>query len=173
MAAGRRPALASSDTVKVSLVPYATLKLLLLSLLWRAQVSTLAPFKSVRLGRQSERIRAMLLADDPGPAISFPVSGIALRNPDSGEFEDSLLHFPAVARKEGYYLHRMVCAGVLWYVGTSSHTPPAAVPLALAESGELTLLVQDWTSIRLFRELRGQMRAAASRQSHKPGRGAV
>lgn len=50
---------------------YHRLKLYLLSLLWRMGVSSLPEFRHVCLGSHEERIRRMLLSNDPGNANDY------------------------------------------------------------------------------------------------------
>lgn len=54
-------------------VDYRRLKLFLLSVLWRAHSSGNKMFERVRLGPFEARLRAMLLARDPGEKTDFPV----------------------------------------------------------------------------------------------------
>lgn len=53
-------------------VDYVRLKLFLLSLLWRMGVSSLYFFREVGLGPHEEKIRKMLLKDDPGEPGDYP-----------------------------------------------------------------------------------------------------
>jgi hypothetical protein len=51
------------------IMDYATFKLFQMSILWRMSVTSLDVFANVQLGKKhEERLRAMLLASDPGPA---------------------------------------------------------------------------------------------------------
>jgi hypothetical protein len=52
---------------------YASLKLCLLSILWRMSISTLPSFKQIALGPFEAMIRQMLLDKNPGSADAFPV----------------------------------------------------------------------------------------------------
>jgi len=66
---GETAALTSSQVptlINVEGVDYKRLKLFLLSLLWRMGASDLYPFRVVELGPHLERLRTMLLTDDPG-----------------------------------------------------------------------------------------------------------
>lgn len=51
---------------------YKKFKLFLLSLLWRASISSRDFFKNVSLGPYGDKIRMMILSDDPGPSNSYP-----------------------------------------------------------------------------------------------------
>jgi len=51
---------------------YNTLKLFLLSLLWRFGVTSIPELKGARLGPHAERLRSMLLTEDPGDPLTYP-----------------------------------------------------------------------------------------------------
>lgn len=60
------------NIVSVTGIDYATFKLFLLSLVWRAGIAKHAFFEQVQLGPHQERIRAMIRAGDPGPFDLYP-----------------------------------------------------------------------------------------------------
>lgn len=60
------PGLVAGKILLLTNLPYRPLKLFRLSLLWRMSVSSLREFALVKLGPHEERIRQMLLQDDPG-----------------------------------------------------------------------------------------------------------
>lgn len=75
----RRPELLPLSLVRdkvlsLSGLPYATLKLFLMSMLWRMGASTLREFTFVDLGPHQERLRQMLLRADPGPPEAYGCS---------------------------------------------------------------------------------------------------
>lgn len=75
----RRPELAPvaekhGEPLDLASLPYAPLKLFLLSLLWRMSVSSLPDFAAVDLGPHETVLRAMLLNDDPGPTEAYGCS---------------------------------------------------------------------------------------------------
>lgn len=57
----------TGETISLAGLLYAPLKLFLLSLLWRAGVSTLPVFQEANLGEHELTLRNMLLGADPGP----------------------------------------------------------------------------------------------------------
>lgn len=52
---------------------YQKFKLFLLSILWRASISTRSFFQDVKLGPYEDQIRRMILEDNPGRAEDFPI----------------------------------------------------------------------------------------------------
>ena len=60
------------EYLQVENVDYGKFKLFLLSVLWRASISSLPFFDSVKLGPYEEKIRIMLLSGNPGLPESYP-----------------------------------------------------------------------------------------------------
>lgn len=56
----------SGETISLGGLQYAPLKLFLVSLLWRAGISTLPLFRETKLGEHELILRNMVLAEDPG-----------------------------------------------------------------------------------------------------------
>ena len=91
---------------------YAKLKLMLLSVLWRMSVTSLPFFKAVELGPHEEKIRQMLLADDPGPAELYGVMAVAPYF--DGEHLGHLITPPDAARIHANRVYRCVLGGILF-----------------------------------------------------------
>jgi hypothetical protein len=71
----------TGDTIVFEGLQYAPMKLFLLSLLWRAGVSTLPVFRETNVGEHDPILRKMLLAADPGPPelYSCHICSVTLR----------------------------------------------------------------------------------------------
>ena len=61
-----------SRYVRVNGIDYRMFKLFLLSILWRASISTLPIFKNVNLGIHEQVIRHKILNNNPGSAAEYP-----------------------------------------------------------------------------------------------------
>ncbi len=164
-----RPRTLSGETATVSGLGYSRFKLTLLSILWRASVSSLAQFRQVSLGPHQDRLRQLLVDSQPGPEDRYPIGGLALRDPDTGGFQDALVQLPASARIAGHSVYKMLFGGVFWFVGVSSHKAGQPVPVCLRADGSLTLQVQDWSANA---SIRG-MAALVQRSLKNRGRPAV
>ena len=73
----------SPDGVKsviIKDVNYRSLKLCILSILWRAHISNNKFFKKVDIGKNEKQIRKMLLTNDPKSENDFKISIVAIRN---------------------------------------------------------------------------------------------
>jgi hypothetical protein len=61
------------DFTRVDNIDYAKFKLFLLSILWRASISSREFFAEVNLGPHEETLRQMILSGNPGNVEDFPV----------------------------------------------------------------------------------------------------
>ncbi|WKZ29360.1 MAG: hypothetical protein QY323_01360 [Patescibacteria group bacterium] len=124
-------------------IDYAALKLFLLSLLWRASISTRPFFQHVNLGKYEEEVRQMLLLGDPGTQMKFP----CLVNIVTGENKDisrELIPTPTKFRTEN-------CIGYLFPIGRMVFryfVSPTGVPdfinqLAVSEDGKMRVIHLD------------------------------
>ena len=103
-------------------IDYQRTKLLFLSVLWRMSVSSLSFFRSVALGPHEERIRVMLLADDPGTQEQYGVTAVV---PYSKR--EHLGHFvlpPDDVRVGANRVYRIVIGGILYLF----HVPGKLLP---------------------------------------------
>jgi len=72
-----RPSTLTGRALVLKGIDYRKTKLLLLSILWRSSVSSLVPFRDVRLGPHEERLRALMDAADPGPETRYVIAALA------------------------------------------------------------------------------------------------
>ena len=130
---------------------YERLKLFFLSLLWRFGVTNLKGLRGTRLGPHAERIRKMLLADDPGAADKYPCFVTAVTC--DGKHVSDLIVSPCPGKFEGHHVWSFVVAGILLTFFVSNHSPAFAPKAAfLQENGSLVISVKEITSIDfLFR----------------------
>jgi hypothetical protein len=88
---------------------YAKFKLFQLSILWRAGVSS--SFRQVQLGPHRERLRAMLLAGEPGSSQDYPTLMFMLL--DEGRPVGDLIIEPSPARLDGHKCYRFIFGGMI------------------------------------------------------------
>jgi len=65
-------AINSSKYIRVKGLDYSKFKLFLLSVLWRASISSLPVFQNVNLGKHEQILRDKLLKGDPGKSEEYP-----------------------------------------------------------------------------------------------------
>jgi hypothetical protein len=101
---------------------YAKLKLFFLSVLWRASVSGLPVFRHVNLGAHDEKLREMLLGEDPGGPLDYSVLLFNLHF--NGEPLRDYMVNPTPARHDGRRTYRFVFGGIVAVVFVSKQPPP-------------------------------------------------
>lgn len=89
-------------------VDYAKLKLFILSIIWRASAARSNTFRSVSLGPHQEKIRSMLLAEQPGHGMTYPIFAGLIRNHETGRLWDEILLMPLRIKVMGLWAYRCV-----------------------------------------------------------------
>jgi hypothetical protein len=129
---------------------YHQIRIFFLSVLWRMSVCTLKVFNSVSLGPHQERIRRMLLADDPGEPDQYGFFAV-VPIIDGKFFTDWILE-PDWIRYENRRLYRAVIGGIL-YMFTASNQPlvPPHPCLFIQKNGDWILQQRDVRKIEFLR----------------------
>lgn len=120
---------------------YKSLKLFLLSILWRAHASSLPEYMGVNLGPHGERIRQMLRGEGPGRQLEYPVMLFRLLEPPP------FIPNPLSIRLEGHRACRLSFPGVVAWAIASSHPVPDVAKIAVSEEGVLLLPVVGWQEL--------------------------
>jgi hypothetical protein len=123
-------------------VDYNKFKLFLLSILWRSSVSSLDFFSQVSLGPHENKIREMILSNDPGPSDKYGVIPFALI--DDSTIRSDLIMQPSRTKLYGHVGYRFIFGGFMWAFLVSGHLPPREMkPLFLMEDNTLCILKGD------------------------------
>lgn len=131
---------------------YNKFKLFQLSLLWRVGVSSRSEFTEVTLGPHEEKLRKMLLKENPGSQNEYGCSLVLC--PKYREILQNLIISPDTIKVEAHHLVRFLLAGLFWNFFVSSHTPSiASENIFLNENGELPILFESKYSERYIEEL--------------------
>lgn len=141
-----RPSVIDEGMLVISGLEYDQFKLFHMSLLWRMGVSTISPFSNVRLGTRGEFLRQMLLANDPGNPEDFALFGLGLRDPETGGWQDQIVHAPRAARVDGQWIFTVLFYGVRWHYFASKHSRGRSLPAVFTQEGNLPLVIRNWTS---------------------------
>jgi hypothetical protein len=108
------PPVIAGEIVAVSRVDYACFKLFHLSVLWRASVARQAAFSNVSLGPyHQEKLRTMILGEDPGPEDAYPVWGTVIVGDDRSVVY-GLVSAPRRSRLGTFTAYYMCYAGCEW-----------------------------------------------------------
>ena len=118
---------------------YHKFKLFLLSVLWRASISERSIFQEVDLGPYEERIRRMILADDPGRQLQYPCLISSYVNND--EFPHDFVGQPSRGRTNGGYFYHFLIAGLVYtFFVTRRIVPDWLEQFAINPTGEMRIL---------------------------------
>jgi hypothetical protein len=123
-------------------VNYKALRMFQLSILWRAGVSTLPFFSQVSLGPHQERIRALIITEDPGIPWQYGCFMYALVH--DGRMQEDLVVQPTPSRLDDVPCYRFVFGGHVWLYFVASHQHAKKLESAsLDPSGELRLVMKN------------------------------
>ncbi len=123
-------------------VDYAPFKLFMLSVLWRASVSTQNFFKCVELGPHEEILRGHLLRADPGKHSDYPcfMFGMKYRN----DARADLMIQPQKTKLQSKAAYCFVFGGLMWVFSVSKEKLPIALlSEVLNEAGRVVVRVRD------------------------------
>jgi hypothetical protein len=120
-------------------IDYKKFKLFELSLLWRAGVSAHPFFRRVTLGPHQERLRKMLISQNPGRSYEYGCVLLSLVIEGSKPM-DEIIRPPDALRSHGHKCFRFLLGGYLWIFVVSKHSQSFPYrELFLSEDGKLTL----------------------------------
>jgi len=141
-----------SEKFFFSSVDYKLFKLFQLSILWRSGVSINQMFANVNLGKHEEKIRLMLVQNDPGKYIDYGC--FVMMMPNSQNI-DRIIMPPMPERLFGHNGFRFMTGNLFWYFIVSSHKiASVALPLLLQENGELRIWKAPWSEQEVMSNIR-------------------
>lgn len=133
----------------LSKLDYSKLKLFQLSVLWRAGVSKLPAFSQVELGPHEERIRKMLLSNEPGSTETYGCLMFILMN--EHELVRDLVVPPTWARLDGRKAYRFILGGLVFlYVVANHATPRFITDHYLQQDGAAIIKLQQMQELRFL-----------------------
>jgi len=139
------------DAAYTAVFDYPKFKLFHLSILFRASVSSLPTFREVNLATHEDRVRRMLLTEDPGREWEYPILAFAVLNGD-GEVERRLISCPIAGRYEGHIVFGQIYGGAMWWTSVSSHHNDQFCRAGLQPSGQITLIAKPWDEIGVLQD---------------------
>lgn len=136
------PDVASSRETRIQVDDPATMKLLHLSIFWRASRSEQKWFRKCRLHpRNEERLRQMIVAGDPGRPVDFPVLGYLVTHLGSTRTAKEFLVTPLSSIVPDFQLQQvtMFYGGCRWTMVSGMNAFRSAGPEFLGASRQLTV----------------------------------
>lgn len=141
----------NAQVQQISGLDYKLTRLFHLSILWRMGVSSLKMFRHVDLGPHEEKLRQMILADDPGKADEFGFLTYLVLIDGKPHF-DMLLQ-PSPGRVEGMTVYRAVISGLFYLFFVDSRPIPKHLKQGLfTEEGRWTIMNADARKIPLLND---------------------
>lgn len=135
---------------------YRRFKLFQMSILWRMGIARQPSFEDVQLGPHAERLRVMLLAEDPGSPLEYGCFLVGTVGPGrAAEF----LKPPVEWRVEGHKAYVAFFEGLAWVFIVSRHSIGMTQKRSfLSEDGALPINISSRTVADLWAGLAEGMR---------------
>jgi hypothetical protein len=109
-------------------ISYKKFKLFLLSILWRASISSRPLFKNISLGPHEEIIRKMVFEKNPGEVSDYPIMFLSYLN-DKSMYKDMILTPSEVKAESGHRVKVFIIGGMfyLFYINAKGKKLPEQV----------------------------------------------
>lgn len=138
-------------------VDYKKFKLFLLSILWRASISSLEFFSEVSLGRHEEILRKMILAGDSGSSVKYGIVPFALV--DGHRIETGIVMQPSREKMFGQVGYRFIFGGFLWtYFVSRISAPDSVKPFLPLEDNTLCIVESEYAECGLIRDFARELK---------------
>ena len=133
----------------ISKLDYPKLKLFLLSVLWRAGISSLNIFRHVSLGPHAEIIRRMLAHEDPGDPDQYGCLMCLTRH--EGQPVTDIVSEPTKSKLDKYTAYNFIVGGlVLVYVVTSQRPSKFISEHFVQPSGECSVRLTELIELKFL-----------------------
>lgn len=127
-------------------INYSYFKLFQMSLLWRSSISSLLAFQQVSLGPHEEKIRQMLLKEDPG--LSTKYFSILFYIPNT-ELLHKIMRSPVKIQGKfhGFTTYEFAMGGLSWMFFVGGYKIPEGIQeFILSEIGEMKIFIPSQTN---------------------------
>jgi hypothetical protein len=135
-----------SRTFRVSGIDYKLFKLFLLSLLWRASVSSHKLFRNVELGPHEDRLRDLLIRERPGTPTEYPCLIFALQY--QGKAVRDLIDQPDRVRLFGEVAYRFIFGSFCWVFLVTKDAKMVPAEAVLSLDGSIAIMQSDLSEFR-------------------------
>ncbi len=145
------PDTVAGNTCLIEGINYEPVRLMLLSVLWRASVATCRPWQLVDLGpTHDERLRRMILNRDAGTEDSYQTWGYLLLHPEERfPLRGTICPLEPV-RRDARRIHRLIFGGCVWCFCVASHPMQGIQSETLLPTGSIRLGVFTMNEFKPF-----------------------
>ena len=120
-------------------IDYKQFKLFLLSVLWRSSISQRPMFNEVQLGPHEERIRKMLLTEDPATQLKYPC--LMMTYLHLTEFPGDVVAQPSLSKVKGRYIYKFLIGGLFYVFFISKPTIHQGLKeFSISPNGEMRII---------------------------------
>jgi len=145
------PLTTEGNRYRLSGLRYDHVRLCYLGILWKMSISKLPMFREVSLGPHEEKLRQMVLHDEPGRADQYGFIGV-VPFIDGKVFPNFILQ-PDCIKHQGRHIYRAVIGGLLFMFLVSSHPIDPEIQRAFAHpDGTWVLIGEDVRRIPFLAE---------------------
>lgn len=120
-------------------IDYTKFKLFLLSILWKASISSRSFFVDVDLGTHEEVIRKMILTGDAGEEHEYPIQFLTYLNDESTPRD--FIGQPRVHKSNGHRMTSFFIGGIFYGFVVSSHAKPEHIITSTIKKNNELLMV--------------------------------
>lgn len=149
-------AVQNGNLVTITDINFKKFKLFQLSVLWRASIASSKMFSQVDLGPHEEKLRVMLLNENPGDEKDYPVVMTFVVH--DGKVQTDMIIQPSWSRLDGHYSYRFVFGGIAWVYLVSNHKAPDIIYRAtLSHEGETIMLLRDMENLPFISDFANEL----------------
>ena len=131
-----------SDAIILENLDYLKFKLFQISLIWRAGASKREEFSNVKLGKHTEKMREMILKENPGEPYEYGC--MIVTAPNTINFTHDLILAPEKIVVNEYNVYRTFITGCFWFFFISEFTKTLPYEkLFLTKDGKLPILIEN------------------------------
>jgi hypothetical protein len=138
------------DAIIVKDVDYKKFKLFQLSLIWRAGACELQQFSNVSLGTHEEKLRCMVLDENPGVPSKYGC--LMILAPSHFELTSQMMMLAQETRFDNHRCYMSMMAGLTWVFFVSNHTDqlPQKEKMFIGADNILPIIIENSASKIFF-----------------------
>jgi hypothetical protein len=137
----------SEDKVSFKVPSYSKFRLFHLVNLFRAGISSLPEFAKIKLGTHEEKLREMILHENPGDPNLYLLIGYVVLHDQTSVPVRNVVFPPEPRRFDGTKCFSMIYGGVEWWITFVNHRTSKIREVALSVQGDMSLMGVPMRSI--------------------------